>query len=78
MAINMNALMAIIRCLHYRPWQSVEQIGKRTRLIPEFVKKVIHAEIAYEKRTEGKGENKVTLYRLKDRSDELSPDEPKT
>lgn len=68
----MNALMSIIRCLHYHPWSSIEDVAKRTKLIPDFVKKQIHADVAYEKKTE----NKVTLYRLKDRSNELSDDEP--
>jgi hypothetical protein len=63
--------MGIIRCLHYHPWSSIDEIAKRTRLIPEFVKKTIHADVAYEKKSEGKGANKVVLYRLKDRSDEI-------
>lgn len=67
----MNALMSIIRCLHYHPWSSIEDVAKRAKLIPDFVKKQIHTNVAYEKRTEGK----VTLYRLKDRSNEFSTDE---
>jgi len=63
----MDALMAIIRCLHLNSWSTVDQVAKRTRLIPEFVKKMIHSEVAYEKKTEGKN----VLYRLKDRSEEI-------
>lgn len=66
-----SALMAIIRCLHYHPWSSVDEVAQRTRLIPDFVKRMIHSDVAYEKKTEGKGGNKVILYRLKDRSDEM-------
>ena len=66
-----SALMAIIRCLHYHPWSSVEEVAQRTRLIPDFVKRMIHSDVAYEKKTEGKGADKVVLYRLKDRSAEM-------
>lgn len=70
-----SALMAIIRCLHHHPWSSVDEVAQKTRLTPDFVKKTIHSDVAYEKKAEGKGAGKVTLYRLKDRSKEIKGEE---
>lgn len=66
----MNALLAIIRCLNYHPWSSIDDVAKRTKLIPDFVKKMIHSEVDYERKTEGKGKDKITLYRLKEHKTE--------
>jgi hypothetical protein len=60
----MNELRAIIRCMIFHPWSTVDEIGKRLKLTPDFVKKKIQSDVRYEKRTIGKGKYKLTQYRI--------------